>query len=137
MLNALLATEIDPPVHPVTVGVNITMKLASCPAGRTKGRPELATLNSGLLALIAEIVTLVDPVLVRVTGRASLWPITMVPNRRRVGLVVSWGVPATALVEIKPKSNAKLMTPRVERQERDGGFDWGSRITSSLKDSRQ
>jgi hypothetical protein len=51
-------------------------------------------------------------------------------------LVVSWGVPATALVEIKPKNSAKLMAPRVGRKERDRGFDWGSRITSSLKDSR-
>jgi hypothetical protein len=136
-LDALLTKEIAPPVHPITVGVNVTMKLTSCPAGSIKGRPKLATLNSGMLALIAEIVTLVDPVLVRVTGRASLWPTTMVPNRRRVRLLVSWGVPATALVEIKPKNSAKLMTPRTERKERDRGFDWGSRITSSLKDSRQ
>src|SRR5258708_1613653 len=109
LLDALLTKEIAPPVHPITVGVNVTIKLTSCPAGRTKGRPESATLNSGLLALIAEIVTLVDPVLVRVTGRASLWPTPMLPNRRRGTLVVNWGVPPPALLEIKPKNRSKLM----------------------------
>lgn len=68
-LDALLKNLIAPPVHPVAVGVKLTLRVTLCPAGNTSGRLTLDVLNAELPAAIPEIVTSVAPVFVRVTGK--------------------------------------------------------------------
>ena len=63
---------IVPPVHPIAVGVKLTLRTTLCPASNTSGRLKEDVMNSELPTLIPEIVALVGPLLVKVTGRVSL-----------------------------------------------------------------
>ena len=67
---ASLENSIVPVVNP-DVGVKLTFKSTLCPAGRTSGMPE-ETVNWELLGVIAESVTLVCPLFVRLTIRVSV-----------------------------------------------------------------
>jgi len=68
---ALLENWTVPTVDPA-VAVKLTFKSTLCPAGRTSGRPKLETANWELLIAIPETVTLVCPLLVRVTSKVSV-----------------------------------------------------------------
>jgi hypothetical protein len=70
--DALLKNLIVPPVHPIAVGAKLTLRSALCPAGKTSGRLKEDVVNSELLTVIAEIVTLVSPLFVTVTSKVSL-----------------------------------------------------------------
>jgi hypothetical protein len=64
----LLVTVILPPVQPFADGVNVTFKTRVCPALSVAGRLVPGTLNSDPLTLMAEIVALLVPVLVRINS---------------------------------------------------------------------
>jgi hypothetical protein len=70
--DALLINLIVPPVHPIAVGVKLTFNSTLCPASRTSGRLKEDTVNSELLAVTPEMVALVSPLFVKVTGRVSI-----------------------------------------------------------------
>lgn len=67
-LDELLVNAIFAPLQPLCVGAKVTSKLTVCDAARTTGRLKPVTVNSELPGVIAEIVTLLCPVLVRVIG---------------------------------------------------------------------
>jgi hypothetical protein len=58
-----------PPVHPIAVGVKLTFRVTLCPACNTSGRLREDVVNSEFPTVIPEIVTLVAPVFVTVTGK--------------------------------------------------------------------
>jgi hypothetical protein len=63
---------IAPPVHPSAVGVKLTFTSTPCPAAKTSGRVKSDVVNSELLAVVPETVTLVCPVFVTVTSKVSV-----------------------------------------------------------------
>ena len=82
MLRLLLAA---PPV----VGEKSTVNEVLWPAVNVKGKDRPLRLNPAPLAVAAEIVRLVPPVLVRVSDKLVLLPTWTLPNARLVGLAVS------------------------------------------------
>jgi hypothetical protein len=86
---ALLDTLTVPLVHPAAVGVKLTLRSTLCPADKTSGRCKEDVVNSELLTVISETVTLVCPVFVTVTSKVSVWPTTIAPNRRSDGVHTS------------------------------------------------
>jgi hypothetical protein len=56
-------------VHPLDVGVKLTLRSTLCPADKTNGSVKLELVNSELLAATPETVTLVAPLFVTVTGK--------------------------------------------------------------------
>jgi hypothetical protein len=70
--DALLENLIVPPVHPSAVGAKLILTSTLCPASKTSGRVKSDTLNSELLTVIPETVTLVCPVFVTVTRKVSV-----------------------------------------------------------------
>ena len=67
-LDELLVKVTVPLVHPVAVGVKVTVTPILSPAPQRTGRFTPDTLKSEPLTLIDEIVTLVCPVLVKTTS---------------------------------------------------------------------
>jgi hypothetical protein len=63
---------IVPPVQPIAVGVKLTYSSTLCPANKTSGRLKRDAVNSELLAVTPEMVALVCPLLVTVTGKVSV-----------------------------------------------------------------
>jgi hypothetical protein len=80
LLEALEVNAKPPPSQPPTVGANVTLSAALCPAPSTNGSFRFGTENSPDVELSAEIVTLLDPLFVSVIGKDALEPITMVPK---------------------------------------------------------
>ncbi len=70
--DALLKNWIAPSIDPIAVGVNFTFRSTLCPASKTRGSVRFDLVNSELLAVIPETVTLVSPLFVRVTSKASV-----------------------------------------------------------------
>jgi hypothetical protein len=68
---ALLENLIVPPVHPIAVGVKLTLRLTLCPASKTSGRLK-EDVNLELPTVIPEIVALVCPLFVTVTNKVSV-----------------------------------------------------------------
>jgi len=64
-----------PLTGPLAVGLKVTVNEVLCPAGNVKGKVSPLRLNPAPLALAAEIVRLVPPVLVSVSGKLELLPI--------------------------------------------------------------
>ena len=72
-LEALLKKVIcSSPVQPVAAAVKATFRLTLPPAGKTNGRFKLDGVKSALPTAIPEIVTLVCPLLARVTIKVSV-----------------------------------------------------------------
>jgi hypothetical protein len=67
-----LENLIAPPVHPIAVGVKLTLRSTLCPAGKTSGRIKEDVVNSALPTAIPEIVALACPLFVTVTGKVSV-----------------------------------------------------------------
>src|ERR1700730_3645208 len=63
-----------PPLHPIALGVKVTLRLKLCPGLRTSGRLNGDTLYSRSLVLTCETVTLLAPPLAKVTVKVSLLP---------------------------------------------------------------
>ena len=64
-----------PLTGPLAVGLKVTVNDVLCPAGNVKGRVRPLKLNPAPLALAAEMVRLVPPVLVRVSVNGFEVPI--------------------------------------------------------------
>lgn len=60
-----------------------------CHGVRVKGRFRSSVLNAGALTSNVETVTVFLPLLVKVTGKVAIWPVTMLPNQSLPGLQVS------------------------------------------------
>jgi len=97
MLRLLLAA---PPV----VGEKSTVNEVLWPAVNVKGKDRPLRLNPAPLAVAAEIVRLVPPVLVRVSDRLVLLPTWTLPNARLVG----FGVNAPGVTPVPESGMLKL-----------------------------
>jgi hypothetical protein len=86
---ASLEKLIVPYVHPLAVGAKFMLTSTLCPAGKTNGSVKLDAVNSELLAEIAETVTLVSPLFIRLTSKVSDWPRTTPPKSRLLGMDAS------------------------------------------------
>jgi hypothetical protein len=70
--DALLENLIALPVHPIAVGVKLTLRSTLCPASRTSGRLKEDVVNLELPTVIPEMVALVCPLFVTVTSKVSV-----------------------------------------------------------------
>jgi hypothetical protein len=68
----LLEISTVPSVHPIAVGLKLTLRPTLCPAGKASGRLKEDVVNSELFTLTPEMVTLVWPLLVRVRSKVSV-----------------------------------------------------------------
>ena len=125
----MLVKRIDPPVHPVLVGENVTFSVALCPAGRVKGKLKPEALNSVTLSFTAETLMLVGPSLVKTRTSVSGCPTTTLPKLKADGAPVSFAV-APALKGIITASTVTLMMKKKTRIEKGRVMDWGSRMRS-------
>ena len=85
---ALLEIAIFPDAVPADCGENTTVKLVLCPAGIVKGKLNPVMLNPGPAGVTWLTVTLVPPVLVKVSGRPCDVP-TGVLLKLMLGVAVS------------------------------------------------
>ena len=137
-LEALLEKASFPPVHPIAVGVKLTLRSKLCPEAKTSGRLKVDGVNAELLIANPETVTLVASLFVTVTIKVSLCPITTAAKRRIVGEHESRGA-ALALPGAIPTSAITMPIVRKlnGRTEKYRRMDWGSLITASLRSSRR
>jgi hypothetical protein len=70
--DALLVNRIAPPLYPSDVGVKETLTSTLCPDCRTSGRLKPDAVNSALVAVAPDTVTLVCPVFVTVVSKVSV-----------------------------------------------------------------
>jgi hypothetical protein len=133
-LEALLEKLILPPVHPVVVGVKVTLRSKLPPAGTTNGRFKLDGVKAELLTANPERLTLVCPLFVTVTIMASVCPTTTSPNRRIQGEQVSCGVAALALPGTMTRSTIPmLIVRRLNARKESDWMDRGNRMPLSLR----
>lgn len=87
--------EMFPLADPLVVGENVAVNDVICPAFNVKGNDRPLRLNPAPLALAAEIVSVVPPVLVSVSVKFELLPTCTFPNAKLTGLGVSvpWVTP--------------------------------------------
>lgn len=86
---ALLLNAMFPLSSPVAAGLKVTVKLALCPGAKVSGNANWFTVYPAAFTLIVDTVMLVDPLLVIVAAKISVWPITTSPKRKFAGLKVS------------------------------------------------
>jgi hypothetical protein len=86
-----------PVIEPVTLGVKTTPNVTLLPAPKIDGRDKLLAVNIALDILACEIVTLVVPVLVRVSFKVCEVPGGRLPKLRLVGEAEIW--PAAEIPE--------------------------------------
>jgi hypothetical protein len=84
VVEALLLKEIVPEAVPLLCGVNVTFTCALCPAASAIGNETPFKLNSGLLVLADETVTL-ELLALSVAVKLLFWPTVMVPKSSVVG----------------------------------------------------
>jgi hypothetical protein len=89
VFEALLANEIVAEVLPLAFGAKITVKVALCPAVSVVGSDKPDRVNSELLEVAEETVTL-DPLAVSVLVRFFVAPTVTFPKLRLAGLTASW-----------------------------------------------
>ena len=84
-------TAVMPPValRAPGAGTNSAVKVTLAPGKRVNGRVSPLTLNPDPVTATCEMVTLVPPVLVKVSGRLMLEPDCTLPKDRLAGLAVS------------------------------------------------
>lgn len=99
-----------PLTAPVAVGANRTVNEVLCPAVNVRGKVSPLKLNPLPLAVAAEIVRLVPPVLVKVSGRLELLPTCTLPNARLVG----FGVKAPCVTPVPVSGMLRLGFPPLE-----------------------
>lgn len=68
----MLEISTVPSVHPLAVGLKLTLRPTLCPAGKASGRLKEDVVNLELFTLTPEMVTLVCPLLVRLTSKVSV-----------------------------------------------------------------
>lgn len=115
------------PAQPFCVGEKLTLKLTVWDAARTRGRFTPVTPNSLPPAVIAEIVTLVAPLFVKVTSWVSVDPISTSPNRTVPGENCSW---LGAAAELGRTAQVRKTMMEMVKTEIEILLDWGSLITA-------
>jgi hypothetical protein len=104
VVEALLLKEIVPEAVPLLCGVNVTLTCALCPAASAIGNETAFKLNSGLLLLADETVTL-EPLALSVAVKLLFWPTVMLPKSSVVGDSSNWpgavAVPESAIVKLE------------------------------------
>ena len=96
-LEASERIESFPVIEPATLGVKTTPNVTLLPAPKIDGRDKLLAVNIALDMLACEIVTLVVPVLVRVSFKVCEVPGGRLPKLRLAGEAVIW--PAAEIPE--------------------------------------
>jgi hypothetical protein len=86
---ALPLSETVPLKVPVVVGAKVTLKEVTWPTFSVTGRLRSLSLKAVPETLALEMVTAVAPMLKIITGRIEVWPTTVLPNFRLVGVRVS------------------------------------------------
>ena len=84
----MLANDTPPELAPPTCGVNVTMKVALCPAFKVIGRVKPPSLNSALFEAAPEILT-PRPLAVMVAFTFELCPTATFPKFTVVGVTLS------------------------------------------------
>lgn len=97
-LGALLVIRTLPDSLPADVGANNTPNAALCPAASVAGVFRPLTLNPDPLAMICAIVSAAEPVFVTVKFCDLVWPSTILPKLKLVGVTLR---PACAPVPLK------------------------------------
>ena len=115
VVEALLLNEIVPEAVPLLCGVNVTLTGALCPAASAIGNETPFKLNSGLLVLADETVTL-EPLAPSVAVKLLFWPTVMLPKSSVVGDSSNWpeavAVPESAIVKLEfEASDTMAMLP--------------------------
>lgn len=130
--DAVLVNVTFPPIHPAVFGEKTTFRATLCPAARLMGRLKPGRLNCEPLSLIAETFTLVDPVLISRTTCVSDPLKSTEPNLRFAGEQTNCGVAARAPNGSMSTTAIKVVKKKGRREECEV-FDWGSRMTGSLR----
>ena len=103
VVEALLLKEMLPEAVPLLCGVNVTLTGALCPAASASGNETPLKLNSVLLVLADETVTL-DPLALSVAVKLLFWPTVMLPKSSVVGDNSNWpdaaAIPESAIVRL-------------------------------------
>lgn len=107
-----------PVAGPDAVGVNVTVKLAFCPAARVSGALMPLMVNPVPLMAICEISTLDPPVLVMDSEIGSLFPTVTAPKSATVGFNanspgVTVVIPIPFRVMLAEESDALLVSVRL------------------------
>jgi len=107
-----------PAADPDAVGVNVTVKVAFCPAARVRGALIPLIVNPVPLMAICEISTLDPPMLVTDSEIGSLFPTVTVPKSAAVGLSANCPgvmvvIPIPLRVMLAEESDALLVRVRV------------------------
>ena len=115
VVSALLLKEMLPEAVPLLCGVNVTLTGALCPAASAIGNETPFKLNSGLLVLADETVTL-EPLAPSVAVKLLFWPTVMLPKSSVVGDSSNWpeavAVPESAIVKLEfEASDTMAMLP--------------------------
>ena len=104
VVEALLLKEIVPEAVPLLCGVNVTLTGALCPAASASGNETPLKLNSGLLVLADETVTL-EPLALSVAVKLLFWPTVMLPKSNAAGDNSNWpdavAVPESAIDKLE------------------------------------
>lgn len=125
---AVLVTVMLPLVHPVLVGAKVAVIVAVWPAARTVGRLNPETVNPLPFAVMAEIVTLVCPLLVKTADWLCDCAMATEPNLILAGLLCSCWLDR-ACSGRRPTITRKTVTIEA-RTEKGVPLDWGSLIRS-------
>lgn len=89
LFEALLVNVIPCCVYPTAVGEKFTFRETLFPGDKVNGKVSPGALKPVALAVIAEIVTLVDPLFVTMATSVSGCPITTLPKFKTEGVHVS------------------------------------------------
>src|SRR5262245_1868063 len=105
---ALLVKVMLPEEAPLARGANVTVKAALCPAAMVAGSDRPPRVNSALLEVAAETVTLA-PLAVRVPALFCVEPTVTFPNEKVPGEIASW----PGLVPVPVNDKARFGTAPV------------------------
>ena len=86
---ALLTSEMPPDALPVVVGVNCTLKVLDCPAGRVSGKVSPLMLKPAPVKLPCAMVKLALPELVKVRFCTPVLPTSTLPKLTLGGVTES------------------------------------------------
>ena len=104
VVKALLLKEMLPEAVPLLCGVNVTLTGVLCPAASASGNETPLKLNSGLLVLADETVTL-EPLALSVAVKLLFWPTVMLPKSNAAGDNSNWpdavAVPESAIDKLE------------------------------------
>jgi len=112
---ALLLKLIHPSIHPVAVGVKVTLTGVLAPAARVSGIAEREILNAGPSTAIDVSSTGFVPVLVRITNWVSGVPSATDPNFMTLKEDASWAAAGDGAAAMKARSPSRIAGNVVRR----------------------